>query len=368
MFRLERRARVPAYIYVLVPVFAVIAALVVGAIFLIINGFDPLFSYVEMAKASFSTRYGIEDTVVSATPLILTGIAAAVTFRYRLYNVGAEGQLIFGATCAAALALTIGDALPVWLVVPATVIAGAVGGLLWIAIPALARARLGTSEIITTLLLNYVAVLLARFFIFGSRSLLRDPTSTNFPQGRLLPETSFLAQFGSTRIHAGLVLSIACALAVFALLRWTRVGFEARVFGDSPAAARYAGIKASSITLTLLLISGAVAGIAGASEVAGRAHRLDPTGLAVGLGYTGIIVAALARYHPLVVVPVAFFIGGLANAASSLQTIPGAALPSSISAVLQGTILIFVLGTDVFLNYRLRWHRRRHSDAHEVPL
>jgi simple sugar transport system permease protein len=129
------------------------------------------------------------------------------------------------------------------------------------------------------------------------------------------------------------------------------------VFGDAPAAARYAGINVRAVIFMVLMLSGAIAGLAGASEVAGRAHRLDPTGLAVGFGYAGIIVAALARYHPLLVVPVAFLVGGLANAANSLQTIPGMSLPSSISLVLQGALLIFVLGAEIFLTYRLVWRR-----------
>jgi simple sugar transport system permease protein len=364
MLRLERRETTPGYVYVLVPVTAVLVALIFGAVFLLANGFDPLFSYAEMAKASLATSHGILDSMVSATPLIFTGIAASITFRFKLYNIGAEGQLIVGGICAAAAAIALGDALPPALTIAVVLAAGAAGGALWIAIPAFARARLGVSEIITTLLLNYVAVLVARYFIFGSRTALRDPTSTNFPQGQLLPEAAFLPQFGTSRLHLGLLIGIVAACLVFAMLRWSRHGFEARVFGDSPAAARYAGISVSNIVLMLLFISGALAGLAGASEVAGRAHRLDPTGLAVGFGYTGIIVAALARYHPLVVIPVAFLVGGLANAASSLQTIPGVPLPSSIAAVLQGAILIFVLGTEVFLTYRVSW--RAHSEGRKI--
>jgi simple sugar transport system permease protein len=368
MLQLERREATPAYLYVVVPAAAIVLALLFGAAFLAANGFDPWFSYAEMAKASLATRYGIEDSLVSATPLILTGLAAAVSFRFKLYNVGAEGQLIFGGICAAAAGLALGEHLPAPLSVSAVVLAGAAGGIAWILLPAITRSRLGVNEIISTLLLNYVAVLLARYLVLGSRSPLRDPTSTNFPQGRLMPESTFFPHFDSTPVHFGLVLGVACAVLVFVLLRWTRVGFEARVFGDAPAAARYAGISLPKVILTILLLSGAVAGLAGASEVAGRAHRLDPTGLAVGFGYMGIIVAALARYHPLVIVPVAFLVGGLANAANSLQTIPGMSLPNSISAVLQGAVLIFILGAELFLTYRLvrRTHRTIHHSG-EVP-
>jgi simple sugar transport system permease protein len=361
MMHFERREATPAYLYGVVPAAAIVLALLFGAVFLAVNGFDPWVSYAEMAKASLATRYGIEDSLGSATPLILTGLAAAVSFRFKLYNVGAEGQLIFGGICAVAAGLALGENLPAALSVFAVVLAGAVGGVLWILLPAITRSRLGVNEIISTLLLNYVAVLLSRYLVLGSRSPLRDPNSTNFPQGKLMPESTFLPHFGSTPVHFGLVLGVACAILIFILLRWTRIGFEARVFGDAPAAARYAGISLPRVILMILLLSGAVAGLAGASEVTGRAHRLDSTGLAVGFGYMGIIVAALARYHPLAIVPVAFLVGGLANAANSLQTIPGMSLPSSISAVLQGAILIFILGAELFLTYRLV--RRKHRQS-----
>jgi ABC-type uncharacterized transport system permease subunit len=358
MLRLERRAVQPPHLQVTVPLAAVVAALGFGAVFLWANGFDPLRIYLEMARASFATRYGIEDALVSATPLIYTGLAAVVAFRFRLYNVGAEGQLVVGGICAAGAALAAGDALPGALAIAAVLAAGMAGGALWVAIPALARARLGTSEIISTLLLNYVAVLLARYLIFGSNSPWRDPTATNFPQGRALPQVSLLPELGVTQIHLGLLVGLGFALLVFALVRWTRLGFEARVFGDSPAAARYAGIRVSGVILALLLLSGAIAGLGGASEVAGRAHRLDPTGLAVGFGYTGIIVAALARYHPLGVIPAALFVGALANAGTAMQSLPGGGVPIAISTVLQGAILIFVLASEVYLTYRVRWRRR----------
>jgi simple sugar transport system permease protein len=331
-----------------------VLALCVGAVFLLANGFDPVVIYREMIHASFATRYGIEDSLVSATPIIFTGLAAAVTFKFKLYNIGAEGQLVVGGICAAAAALFLGDAFSGWIAATIVLVAGMAGGAAWMLVPALARVRLGTSEIITTLLLNYVAILFARFLIFGSSGPLRDPASTNFPQGTRIPAGSMLMEFGNTRVHAGFLLGCLVAVLVFAFMRWTRTGFHARVVGNSPGAARYAGISVAATTLVLLLISGALAGLAGASEVAGRAHRLDPTGLAVGFGYTGIIVAALALYNPLAVIPVAVLLGGLANAGATLQSLPGLAVPSSIAVVLQGAILIFLLAGEIFLLYRVR--------------
>lgn len=356
MIRLERREQVHGWHYVLVPVVSVVAALAVGAAFLLVTGYDPLLVYRAMLSASFTTRYGLADSLVSAAPIALTGLAAAVAFRHRLYNIGGEGQLYVGAVAAAGVGLALGDvAGPV--AVTAVIAAGAAGGLAWILLPALARAWLGTSEIITTLLLNYVALFLMRYLIFGTASFWRDPTATNFPQGRRLPDAALFPEWGLTRIHLGLAVALLAAVVVHVLLARTRVGFDLRVYGDAPGAARYAGIPVRRMVVGVLALSGALAGLAGAGEVAGRAGQLDPQGLAVGFGYTGIIVAALARYNPLAVPLVAVLLGALANAGTALQSLPGTRVPVAISTMLQGAILLFVLAGEVHLRHRVRWGR-----------
>jgi general nucleoside transport system permease protein len=352
--RLERRDRVAPALLFVVPVVSVLAALLVAALLLAVTGYDPVRVYREMLRVSFTSFFGITDTLASATPLILTGLAAAVAFRFRLYNIGGEGQLYVGAIAAAGAGLALGDVLPAPLAVAAVLGAGALGGLAWMAIPALARAWLGTSEIITSLLLNYVALYLMRYLIFGSRSFWRDPAATTFPQGRRLPEAAELISFGTTRIHLGLLVAVLAAVVLHLVVTRTRWGFTWRVFGDSPAAARYAGISARRVILVVLLLSGALAGLAGAGEVAGRAGRLDPQGLALNLGYTGIIVAALARYNPLAVVPVAVLLGGVLNAGPALQSLPGQRVPVAISTMLTGAILLFALAGELFVRYRLR--------------
>jgi general nucleoside transport system permease protein len=352
--RLERRPRVSPVTLVAVPVVSVLAALLVAAAFLAAMGFDPLRVYAEMARVSFASWFGITDTLASATPLILVGLAAAVAFRFKLYNIGGEGQLYVWAIASAGAALAVGDLLPAPLAVAAVVMAGALGGMAWAALPALARAWLGTSEIITSLLLNYVALSLLRFLIFGSRSYWRDPGATTFPQGRRIPEAAELVSFGTTRVHLGLLVAVAAAIALHLVITRTRWGFTWRVFGDSPAAARYAGISGRRVIVVVLLLSGALAGLAGASELAGRAGRLDPQGLALGLGYTGIIVAALARTNPLAVLPVSVLLGGVLNAGPALQSLPGARVPVAISTMLTGAILVFALAGELFVRYRLR--------------
>ena len=353
-WRLEPRSHIGPVTLLGVPALSVVAALVVGAVFLAATGHSPVTVYREILRVSYTTGYGIADTLVSATPLILTGLAAAVAFRVRLYNIGAEGQLYAGAIAASGVAIWFGDGVPGPLAVTIVLLAGVVGGMAWIAVPAVARAWLGTNEIITTLLLNYVGLNLMRYLIFGARTPWRDDLVTTFPQGKRIPEAAELPLFLDTRVHLGLLLAVLLAVALHLVLQRTRWGFGWRVFGDSPGAARYAGISSKAVVVAVLLVSGALAGLAGAGEVAGRAGRLDPEGLALGIGYNGIIVAALARTNPLAVLPVGVLLGGVLNAGPALQSIPGERIPIAISTMLTGTILLLALAGELFIRYRLR--------------
>ncbi len=355
---LERRLEARRGHRALVTVLSVVAALLLGAVFLVLTGRSPIAVYTEMFRAAFLSFFGITDSLAVAIPLILTGLAAAVAFRMQLYNIGAEGQLYVGAIFAswAALALTPGMPNPVAIII--VFVFGALGGGLWILAPAIARAWLGTSEIITTLLLNFVALYLMRYLIYGSASFWRDPTSTNFPQGKPIPEEAFLPVITSTRVHLGLAVALLAAVLLWVLFSRTRFGYDVRVVGDSPGAARYAGISVPRTVIIIMLISGALAGLAGAGEVAGIAHTLDPNGLAVNFGYTGIIVAALARSNPFGVVAVAILLGGLQNAGTALQSIPGGGgVPVEVSYMLQGAILLCALAGELFIRYRLRVRR-----------
>lgn len=356
--RLERRLETRRGHRALVTVLSVVAALLLGAVFLSLTGKSPLAVYTEMFRAAFLSFYGITDSLAVAIPLILTGLAAAVAFRMQLYNIGAEGQLYVGAIFASWAALTLTPGLPNPLAIIIVFIFGAVGGALWILPPALARAWLGTSEIITTLLLNFVALYLMRYLIFGSASYWRDRATTNFPQGKPIPEEAFLPVITLTRVHLGLAVALIAAVLLWVLLSRTRFGYDVRVVGDSPGAARYAGISVPRTIVIVMLISGALAGLAGAGEVAGIAHTLDPNGLAVNFGYTGIIVAALARSNPFGVVAVAVLLGGLQNAGTALQSIPGGGgVPVEVSYMLQGAILLCALAGELFIRYRLRVRR-----------
>ena len=338
---------------VLSPVLSVLAALAAGAVFLALSGYRPLAVYQDLFEASFTTWFGFTDSLAAASPLVLTGLAAAVTFRMKLFNIGAEGQLYVGAIGASWAGLALAPDLPR---IPAALVilgVGALAGALWILPAALCRAWLGTSEIITTLMLTFVGLFLMRYLIFGASSYWRDPLATNFPQGRRIDPGIRFESFGSTRVHWGLLVGLVAAVVVWVLVRHTRVGFAMDVVGSSPAAARYAGIPVRRTILTSLLLSGALAGLAGAAEVGGRAFALDPNGLQLGLGFTGIVVAALGRYNPLGVVIVALLLGGLRNAGVALQSVPGNNVPGEVSLMLQGAILLFATGGEVFIRNRL---------------
>ncbi len=364
-FQLQRRLAPSLRNDILVPIVSVLAALVVGALFLAVEGYAPLTVYRALFDASFTTWFGITDSLAAASPLILTGLAAAVTFRMKLFNIGAEGQLYLGAIGASWAGLAVAADLPRPLAAVVMLVAGAVAGALWILPAAFFRARLGTSEIITTLMLTFVALFLMRYLIFGASSFWRDPLATNFPQGRrILPEIRF-DTFGTTRVHWGIVVAVVAVVAVWALIRFTRVGFAMDVVGSSPAAARYAGIPVRRTIVTSLLLSGALAGLAGAAEVGGRAYALDPNGLEIGLGFTGIVVAALGRYSPWGVLVVALMLGGLRNAGVALQSVPGTRVPEEVSQMLQGAILLFATGGEVFLRQKLV--RRRRGPATAPP-
>ena len=353
-FRLERRLERHWWQTVLTPVLSILAAFAAGAIFLLIEGFDPITVYRELFKASFTTKFGITDSLTIAVPLILTGLAAAVVFRMNLFNIGAEGQLYLGAIFASWAGLALTDGLPSILAIGVVLIAGAIGGAFWAAPAAVFKAYFGTSEIITTLMLTFVALFLMRYLIFGSNSYWRDKESANFPQGAKIPDVARFELFSDTRLHWGLVVAIGVAVLVWVMIRFTSLGFDMNVVGSSDAAARYSGIPVRRTVIVALLISGALGGLAGATEVAGRAYALDPNGLELGLGFTGIVVAALARYNPFAIILVAFFLGGLRNAGVALQGIAGERVPVEVSLMLQGVILLFAIGGEIFTNHRLR--------------
>ena len=332
------------------PVAAILGAGAAGAVLLLATGHAPLPAYQAIARASFGNKFGWMSTLISASPLILTAVAAAVAFRMKVWNIGEEGQLYLGAIAASGVALALGGHVPAPVALPIVLAAGFVGGAAWAALAAYPRAYLRTDEVISTLMLNFIALYLMNFLIFGSVSFWRDRKNITFPGGRLIPRTAQLPDIW-LRLHLGFVLALGVAVLLWWWLRSSRWGFDLRVIGDSVRAARYAGMNVARRTVSVLLFSGAIAGLAGAIQVSGVTQALQPRSLVANIGYTGIVVAVVARLNCLAIIPVAIVIAGLSNAGSSLQIL---GIPSDIVLLLQGLALLLVAAGEFFLHNRVR--------------
>jgi general nucleoside transport system permease protein len=360
--RIERRLRQPRWLLVAVPACSLVFAFFATGIVLQATGHSALSSYRQIIDAAFLNSGALGQTLIAATPLAFTGLAAAAAFRMRLFNIGAEGQLYVGAITSAAAGLYLGGkGGPSAFAIAAMVVAGCAGGALWGLIPGLLRAFFKTNEIITSLMLNYAVALILDYLIFDSLSYWRDtstPSAKVFPQGKVLPDaaTWHVFQIGGIQLPFGLLLGFVLAVFVWVLYSRTKFGFEVRVIGDSTRAASYAGMRTRRKILAVMALSGAIAGLGGASQDGDFRHTLDPRGLtAAGYGYAGIVVAALGRYNPFSVCLIAFLLGGLQNAGYALQ---GADFPSGLVGVLQGLILFCALGGELLIRYRITIDRR----------
>jgi len=370
VIRIERRLTEARWLLVAVPVGSLIGAAILSSVILLATGHDPLGTWQRLLDRGFLSEGALSATLVQATPLLLTGLAAAAAFRMQTWNIGAEGQLYLGAVGASGAGIALGSQ-PAALVIPAMVLAGLVTGAAWAAIPGVLRAVFRTNEIITSLMLNYVAGLLITYLIFDSQSYWRELstfTSRVFPQGKYLSAAAGWpsVQIAGIAIPFGFLLGMVAAASLWLLYRSTRFGFEARVIGDSRAAAHYAGIRTRRKIVAVMALSGAFAGLGGAAEIGDFRHVLDPRGLQqASFGYAGIVVAALARLNPFAVILVAVLLGGLSNGGFSLQ---GADFPAGLVGTLQGLILFCALAGELLVRYRVRVQRPRGSPVHPADV
>jgi general nucleoside transport system permease protein len=360
---IERRLAQPRWLTLAVPIGSIAVSLLVMAVVLGITGHDPVDTYAKLFKAAFVGSAAWTATLMTATPLLFTGLAAAVAFRMQLFNIGAEGQLYLGAVCGLGIAIWLGPHHSTALTILAMCVCGSAGAALWALIPGVLKAFARTNEIITSLMLNYVAGQLLTYLIFDSASPWRDLSTIqtrSFPQSVALQPSQFWPTLEPLDIVVpfGFLLAVGVAVALYFVFRATRFGFEMNVIGDSQRAARYSGMRTRRKILAVMGISGGVAGLGGASQVGDFSHVLDasPQGLqGAAFGYTGIVVAALARYNPVAVCLVAVLIGGLQNAGLYLQ---GPDFPTGLVGVLQGIILFCALGGELLIRYRVRFGRR----------
>jgi simple sugar transport system permease protein len=335
---------------------AVIVALALGGIVIAVVGGNPFLSYFYIARASFGNIGVLSDTIVKATPIILTALACTIAFRMKLWNIGAEGQFIMGAWGASAIVLApvLAPETPRWIFIPVMALAGLAFGGLWGFIPGYLKAKFNVNEIISSLMLNYIAVSWVNFWIFGVWSEGGFQMSPKFPEAASLPRLSDYASsipfLRGLTTHAGLIFGVIAAIVLWFIVYRSRWGYEIRLIGDNPQAAKYAGVSIVKNTILVMVLSGALAGLGGMSEVAGVVRRLQTSPINAGYGFTGIIVAWLAKLNPLAIILVSILFGALILAGREIQ-------PSGIPKMIQGIILVCLIASDYLLRYRVRFAR-----------
>src|SRR5215471_15469785 len=332
----------------LMPLMAVGVALVLGAGLIWASGANVLEAYGGLFEGMCGSWRALSETGVAATPYMLTGVAVALGFRGGLFNIGAEGQLYMGAL-GVVVGYTVGG-LSTWLHLPLVLAVGALGGAMWGAIPGVLKAKLGTHEVINTIMMNYIAIKLVDYLV---KHVLRDPTASLDRTPYILPTAELPHLFGPhTRLHAGLLIALAALVLVAWLLGKTTLGFEIRTVGSNAAAAQYAGMSVARTLVLTMALSGLCAGLAGAVEILGLYHTL-PAVFVTGYGFDAIAVALLAKSRPLGILPAALLWGGLRNGAGLMQVRTGVSI--DLINVIQALVIVCV-ATDQLLRARLRRH------------
>jgi ABC-type uncharacterized transport system permease subunit len=356
--QVEPRLAVPRWLPTAVSVGAVALGLILGAVALRLAGEPhPFRAYANIAKELFGSWGGLSDVMVQATPLILVGLACSVAFSMKLWNIGAEGQFFLGAFGASAIVLTpvLKASTPGWVMIPVMMIAGVIAGALWGLVPGYLKARFNVNEVITTLMMNYIAIEWNNYFIFGVWSEGGFQMSPRFPRTAWLPRLADYArdvpQFAGLTLHLGLLFGPVAALIVWLILYRSKWGYEIRLAGDNPRAARYAGINIARNTVLVMMLSGGLAGLAGMAQIGGVVRRLQGA-ISPGYGFTGIIIAWLSKLNPLVVVVVSVFFGALLLAGREMGR-------SDISMLIQGIILFALIASEFLLRNRVRVVRVR---------
>ncbi len=349
MIRMEPRTEISRRMTIIAPVAAVLVALALASIPLLAAGQNLFEAYGLMFKGAFGSAFAISETFTRATPLILTGLAAAVAFRAKFWNIGGEGQFYLGALGAVVVG-TGAISAPVWILLPLVLIAGAAAGAIGLIGPAYLKTRFNTDEVVTTLLLNFIILLFVQMLLQGW---LKDPMSLGWPQSSPIVDEALLPPLvGRLRVHAGLLVALGAAIGVYILMRHTVLGFRLRAVGENPHAARHAGISVSRTMLWAAAISGALAGLAGVSEVIGLKGYLT-SDISPGFGYAGIVVAMLAGLSPIGVVISSVFIAAIFVGADSMSRAIG--VSNYIADLVVALSLLCVLVGGVAARYRFRW-------------
>ncbi len=352
--KLTKRPQLGVVIDALTPIFAVLAALLVGAVMLLALNANPIEAYAALIEGAFGSTNALADTIVKATPLLFVGLGICISFRGGVINIGGEGQFIAGALAATSVGLALPN-LPGIVLVPIALLAGFVAGGIYGGIAGFLKAYFNVNEILSTIMLNQIAVQAMNFLLRGA---LIDPAQANLdsqiPQTARLARAYDLPRLVPTRLHLGALIAVVLAVAVYIFLWRTTVGYRIRAVGLNPHASRYAGIDVKRYIMLSLVLSGAFAGLGGAVQVYGVTHRMITDGSASGFtgsaGFNGIVAALFGQLHPLGTIPAAFFFGALLVGANRLQR--AMQVPAALITALNGLVVVFVVSSEI-------WRRRR---------
>jgi simple sugar transport system permease protein len=361
------RDRLNVLIDVLVPpIIAVVGALLIGAIMLLLLGANPLAGYAALFQGAFGSTNALADTVVKATPLLLVALGICIAFRANVINIGGEGQMILGALSATAIGLIFPEA-PGWLIISLALIVGFLMGGLWGGIPGYLKARFNVNEILSTIMMNAIAVQIMNLMLRGPMIDKNQKGAAAIPQTPRLADAFDLPRLIPTRLHLGALIAVILAFVVYFFLWRTTTGYRIRAVGLNPHASRYAGISVNRHIVLALLLSGAFSGLAGAVQVYGVNHFMITDGTAAGFtgsaGFNGIVVALFGQLHPLGSIPASFFFGALLVGANKLQRVTQ--VPAALLTALNGLVVIFVVSSEIWRRHRARRRAIEQMQAEE---
>ena len=365
------RSRLDSLFDALLPVLATLAALGVGAVMLLTLRVNPIEAYGALWEGAFGSTNAIAETLVKATPLLLVGLGISIAFRASVINIGGEGQMIIGGILATQVGLTFTD-LPGWIVIIMAMFAGFVGGAIWGGIPGALKAYFNVNEILSTVMMNAIAVQVMNFMLRGP---MIDPAqlekASKIPQtARLLDEFRLPRLLMPTRLHFGFIIALVLAVLVYILLWRTTLGYRIRAVGQNPHASRYGGIRVRRRIVTALLLSGAFAGLAGAVQVYGVNYRMITDGSASGFtgsaGFNGIVAALFGQLHPIGTIPASIFFGALLVGANKMQRV--VQIPSALITALNGLVVIFVVSSEIWRKKRQKQRLSNEGNGDDSPL
>jgi ABC-type uncharacterized transport system permease subunit len=362
MLKRFRLSKLSVILGPLMPLFATLLALLVGALMLLALDADPVEAYGALLKGAFGSLNALADTAVRATPLLFVGLGICIAFRGGVTNIGGEGQLVAGAVGASIVALSL-PGWPGWAIIPLCLLVGFLAGAVWGGIAGALKAYLNVNEILSTIMLNMIAVQGMNFLLRGP---LMDPVQVE--QGSFIPQTARfsattdLPRWVPTRLHAGAGLAVVLAILVYVFLWRTTIGYRIRAVGLNPDASKVAGIQVKRYIVLALLLSGALAGLGGATQVLGLHHRMftdgSATGFTGGAGFNGIVAALFGKLHPLGTIPASIFFGALLVGANHMQR--AVQVPSDFITALNGLVVVFVVGSEI-------WSRRQARRRELMP-